>query len=168
MDDLGLLVYLVFGIIYLIARVLKKKKKADPSNEMPDPQQSGRTKPRKPSPFDELLKEFEREFDLGDEERPSEKTLEKRKPEPKVDQSYESTAPSSVNPYQKYATMEFKEGAESLEEKLASSPIRDSYQRADHYRIENKKKHPIINKLKQPGGLKDAIVFSEIINKKHF
>ncbi len=158
--DEGFIFYIILAVIALISQLLKKKKGAPP----PSSQGGGQAKPRpqkKPFSFEEILKEFQAE--VLQEEPEVQPTV---KPQPVKEQKKEASI-SRAKREKRYETFEgtsYEEATtdnEKLEEKLKK------YKRDDHYDISEKEQHPILKLLQSDDGPKNAIVLSEIINRKY-
>lgn len=169
MDNLENYLYIALALIYIISRVLKARSKQHQAQQPTRPQQHTQTtnpnnqpQPRKAFSFEDILKEFEKnlageEFEeekaLPVEEMPYEKTT-------RMEQPREKEMPS---PYETY------EGI-SYESPIISEPKKELevFSRNEKYSIKEDLASQYIKMLQDPDGFKNAIVLSEIINRKYF
>jgi len=170
--DFESLLPIVLGIIYLVSRFLKEKKKqqkqrpARPQSQQQGnqslPQQSQAPK-KKQFSFEEILKDFEKNLAGGE--------LEEEKPLPVEEMEYEKAQPTQRTPDKKRSKYETFEGTSyETPEVLAQNRAEDdSFARNDNYRVKGEEEeNEFISLLRQPDGAKKAIVLSEILNRKHF
>ncbi len=171
-DGLQIILYIIFAIIFIVAKVMKgqdKKKKTPPQrpninrpqSRAPVNRPSTTTTQKKTfSSFEELIREFERKA-LGEEEpevvQPVEKTVQQEIRE--LENKYEQ------NPYTTY------EG-QSLEDTsgyygTSGQESEAIYERSSNYTIESEQCNRIVQMLRKPEGIQDAIILSEIINRKY-
>ncbi len=180
MDDIQFWVYLIFGGIYLVSRILKKKggdavphKPARRHTSAP----SGGT--NKPVSFEELLKEFTEGSATEEmkEEQPepvdSSEVLRRRQWAPKEESrpSYESEGRTRV-----FADDESKR---VYEESIKNAEGADlAFERDDHFKIKLKSKSTeeaptpelaseITNMLRDSDEAKKAVILGEILNRKY-
>lgn len=165
--DLESLIPLLFAAIYIISRILKAKPKQDAPGKPISPQQgrqpvatTSQAPQKKTFSFEDILKEFEKSLatDEYQEEKPlpvEEMRYEKpkktvpvyQKPEPTVYETYEGLTYDML---------------ESTEEKT------EQFARNEKYAIKEQFVNDYIQMLRDPNGARNAIVLSEIINKKYF
>jgi len=169
MDNLENYLYIALALIYIISRVLKARSKQQQAPKSTRPQQHAQTtnpinrpQPRKAFSFEDILKEFEK--NLAGEEFEEEKTL------PVEEIPYERTTrmeppkeKESPSPYQTY------EGI-SYESPIISEPKKELevFTRNEKYSIKKDLASQYVKMLQDPEGFKNAIVLSEIINRKYF
>ena len=155
--DEGFIFYIILAVIALVSQLLKKKKEAS----APPASRPGQGKPqpqKKPFSFEEILKEFQAE--VLQEERQPEPIIEpvetRQKPAPP-----RSRKPKAFEAYegQSYETLETD--SEEIDEKLKR------YKRDEHYDLASNVRHPIMDVLQSEDGPKNAIIFSEILNRKY-
>ena len=159
MDD-KFIYYLVLGAIYLASRLLKKKKPTAPTPQQSynDDQSETYQSPEierpsvpKPSSFEELLKEISQEFEQRKEPKPVAQVIEPvAEPipvAPKVELTRE----------QKYV---YKKQAEAKERREAVSLLQLAEQAEEH------EPHPVLELLNEEGGAANAVVLSEIMNRR--
>lgn len=159
MDD-NIIYYLVLGAIYLVSRLLKKKKPVKPivpqpsvdsydDYEQPIPQQSA---PQKPTSFEDLLKEISQEFTDRNEPKPQIKAIEEPElvvePVPKKELTREA----------KYVKKRHKELAEEEEQRKVKRLMEQE---------EEHEPHAVLELLQEDGGAANAIILSEILTKKY-
>ena len=168
MDNLENYLYILFAVIYIISRIVKARNK---QNKPATPQQSQRRaqpageaqhKPKKSFSFEDILKEFEKNLAGEDEEVAHEKPLpvkEIKHEKPAPVRSYEN----EPNKYESYQGMGFKSIKEEIEQERISS-----FTRSENYSIKDDVASEYVKMLQDPEGFKNAIVLSEIINRKYF
>lgn len=160
MDD-NLIYYLVIGAIYLISRLLKKKKAVKPIaptstiNETEDyqeqiPQQQDT---QKPASFEDMLKEISQEY------------TDKKEPEPtiaEVEEPVELTEPiiekEELTTEQKYV--------KKRKEEIAKEDRRRELRRLE-VEEDGHDSHDVLELLREEGGAANAIILSEIMNRKY-
>ena len=158
MDDIQLLIYIIFVVVALLSRFLSKKKALPPR----DPGQEGPEE--KPVSFEDLLREF------------SEKTREVREHSTPMTKA----APQKVERKQEYrqetisdeeVTRRFEESVRAAKiEKVPESALSDRLVHFKNYETEdegNPFAESIREMLKNPDDVAKAVVLSEIINRKY-
>jgi len=171
--DFESLLPIAIGVIYLINRVLKERKKQKQKRSespagrqqtsQPTPQRGGAPK-KKPFTFDDILKEFEKNL-AGEEE------FEQEKPLPVEEIRYNKPQPVSVKQEKKPNIYETFEGAsyETPDVLAEDRSENEAFSRNENYKImEEEEENEFIKLLREPDGPKKAIVLSEILNRKHF
>ncbi len=179
MSDLETFVWIIFGVIYLISRILKERSKqkkmkrpgmGKPPAQRPVPQQpvTERKAPKK-SFFDEILKEIEKNLtgDVGREPGPPQREVIEKKTETISDEWGEAQpvaepfeAPPS--PGIKYGGRDYKE-----ERKLHELEMLEFAHTDMHHEI--KREYSFYGELLQdPEEMRKAIVLNEILNRKYF
>lgn len=168
MDNLDLYLYILIGIIYLVSRALKGQKKPvpqRPKRPAPGTPVSGDTTAPEPAPhrpfsFEDLLREFERQMIPPE---PEEKPAKPVEVVPAEEQHYPA-APSAE--YTSYEGQSLEQEAypmyyqESDFQNIAAQVERDVPQK--------RKKRNFGRLLRHPSGVRDAVVLSEILQRKHF
>lgn len=179
MKDFDTWFYVIAFVFYIVAQIVRgykksKSKNAPAKQPRQTPQQQrkvampveGQMQPmskkrRKKFSFDDLLKEFEQSFE---EKKPP--VASHNIPEQKIVDKY--AVPVSTERkldeygYPIYET-ENKHNAVVENEKQELVFSRDA-----KFKIEEKVENPYARILKEPDGLKKAVVLSEILNKKYF
>lgn len=176
--DAGNIIYLIAIILYFLFTVLKKPKKDEVENTgSPDNQQEQ----RKPVSFEDLLKEIrqgqqERERDFqqsgqgkGVEERP---TVQSRTFE-RQERRYEPAQINQPKAYQKFqgevsdkALPKIKTLDEQVSLSASIEGIKSTLKsETTEKRVRNSKYARLLN---NPNSVKDAVVLSEILNRRHF
>lgn len=160
--------YLILGAIYLISRLLKKKKPvATPSSNQqpreetrqyePEPKAVPQAQPRpqrpqQPTSFEDLLKEISHEFS------------DRKKPEPR-EIVIEEPTPKAVVPEEKEKTREQlyveRRHREEAEKKKQKELIRLAEEEEEH------EQHSVLEILQEDGGAANAVVLSEILNRRY-
>ena len=177
MDNLENYLYLLFAVIYIISRIIKaRNKQSDTKSKQPQKarpigqqpasaQTQNPPKPKKSFTFEDILKEFEKnlagpeEEEFGHEKPLPVKEIQHEKPTPvKVNQ--QKTTP---NPYEAYQGAKGKSMLDEVEEDHKSS-----FARSEKYSIRENIVNEYVEMLQDPEGFKNAVVLSEIINRKYF
>ena len=172
MDNYENYLYILFAVIYIISRIIKARSKQKKEQQ---PQSQGQTsgpsvpqnqqKPKKAFSFEDILKEFEKNL-AGEEESAHEKPL------PVKEIQYEQPAPVAVkqvketpNPYDSYQGTPYRSIKEEIE---LDKEKESSFVRSENYSIKTSVASEYVKMLQDPQGFKNAIVMSEIINRKYF
>jgi hypothetical protein len=173
MDHLDIYLYIILLVIYAVARLFKASgkrppvRKTAPANS--DTRQSAQTAERKksrPFSFEDLLSEFEESFREKTAPQPQEA-------EPAVEEPAYGRIPESPSAKTKpasdpeYFTYEGSSYDDITPETPSPAPV-STFTRDARYRIDIRDKHPIVERLRKPGGLRDAVLLSEILNRKYF
>ncbi len=155
--DEGFIFYIILAVIALISQLLKKRKAAPPP-PVSRPGQGKAQPQKKPFSFEEILKEFQAE--ILQEERvpePVAKPVEtQRKPVPP-----RSRKPKAFEAYEGASYETLETDSEEIDEKLKR------YKRDEHYSLDKSERHPILDVLQSEDGPKNAIILSEILNRKY-
>ena len=169
MEHLDLYIYLALGGLYLISKLLKGATKSHlpnaPSQQTDDAPEQAQTdaKPRRRPAFsfEELLKEFEQQYEQKQPEpKPGpEAVKQEKKPAPERKEEVE------VRSYPTYEDMSVEEVSNKH---LEGSLMADRFKRDEHYAKKEVIVNDYIKMLREPGGLRNAIVMSEIMNRKYF
>lgn len=173
MDNLDIYLYIILLVIYAVARLFKASGKRPPVRKIESsgsdpvqPAHTPQTRKKRPFSFEDLLSEFEESFAERTKTEPEveppvvEETASGRIPEsPSAD-----TRPAADSGYFTYEGMSYDDVTPQTP---LVAPV-SSFTRDARYKIDRGRKHPIVKKLQQSGGLKDAILLSEILNRKHF
>ncbi len=158
MDD-KFIYYLIIGAIYLVSRMLKKKKPptpvSPPSYENEDLQEfeepvTQRPATPKPSSFEDLLKEISQGFEGRKEPQPATQVVEPV-------EIIEKPTPDELTREQKYVQEKKKEVKEETKRK---SLLRLADEENEH------KPHAVLELLQEEGGVANAVVLSEIMNRR--
>lgn len=181
MDNFETYLYLALAVIYIISRILKARKQSPPQQQQRAPQQQQRApqhqrpqqrtqmtetkkqpKPRKAFSFDDILREFEK--NLAGEDFEEEKALPVEEINYEKETHYPTTEPEkALNPYESFEGTTYE--SPKIAERKEQSEV---FSRSEKYNI----KEDIVNNYKEmlqdPEGFKNAIVLSEIINRKYF
>jgi hypothetical protein len=165
--DLENLMPIILAIIYIASRFLKskdKKKKAPKpfveGQTSPTDQQGGAAGNKRGFSFEDILKEFEK--NLSGEEGEDEPAV----PEPAKpvrQQPFQPRKVSQPSPYKTY------EG--TVYESRATADLdteKEGFERNQNYKMEEVEESDFLRLLKAPNGARNAIVLSEIINRKYF
>lgn len=174
MDDIRIWLYLVFGIIFFLIRLFKKKGQENTLNQ-PASQHQNRPQ-RKPVSFEELLREFTEAREAKNrpsaKEKPKEEDLEYQsidKPE-KEEGEYEG---------EKTRRFSDEESCKAYEESIAGAEgSKMTFERDDNFKFKHKRKEEqesegagIATEIKDMLGrledAKKAVVLGEILNRKY-
>lgn len=162
MDD-NIIYYLVLGAIYLISRLLKKKKSVKPvtqhQQEAEDQRyyetesQSVPQQPQRPASFEDLLKEISQEFTDRKEPKPIISVVDE--PVVEVEPIVEK---KELTREQKYVAKRHQE-ADDLAKKNELDRLAN--------KEEEHEPHTVMELLQEEGGAANAIILAEIINRKY-
>lgn len=171
MEDIQLITYIIFAVLYLIFKLMQKKK--DPGQEQGGEVQQQR-KPQKPAmTFEEMLRDFTGEpyeQETVVEERPQQKPAEHKKEvsEPKKYFSYEDEYDQQAQKtYQE--SIERGEKALTLDEQINLDTIKvekiQVIEDDEHKKTAPSKEY--LDAFNSLDGAKKAFVYSEIFNRKY-
>lgn len=149
-----LILYLIFGVIYVISRFMKNKNKQTP--QVGQERYEDNTPKRSPASFEDLLKEF-----TG--EHVEEKQIEEKKE--KQSYEFEENTPSD-NEIDEVYQKSIQE-AEPLEADSLRHDV--EFKRFNEFKIEEESGllDEILDDLSDENGLKKAVIFKEILDKKY-
>lgn len=160
MDD-NIIYYLVLGAIYLISRLLKKKKpvkpitqhqqKAEDQRYYEAESQSVPEQPQRSSSFEDLLKEISQEFSDRREPKPMISVVDESAIEPVLEKK-------ELTREQKYVEKRHKEASDLAKREQL---IRLAEEKDEH------EAHGVLELLQEEGGAANAIIFAEIMNRKY-
>jgi hypothetical protein len=191
--DLGNIIYIIAIIAYFIYTATRKKANPEEMDQPKTPDNS--QEQRRPASFEDLLKEIrqnqgQREKDLSQSgqgksaeqfpRRQETRTLEQQKPRPVQEtRTFEQQKPRNVQEVKKAKGYESFEGV--IEDKRIPERVKLSDQERIHGQIEGLKSSIAVesidrmdeeNKyktmLRNPETIKDAVILSEILNRKYF
>lgn len=159
MDDNSYIYYLILGAIYLISRALKKKKpttqpKPRPRQVVEEQEVSRPQRPSRPTSFEDILKELSQELN-PEEQRRANVMKEEEKPAP-IEVKEEPK--EELTREQLYVKKRHKEM--ELERKLALKREMEEME-------EEHEPHEVLELLREEGGAANAIILSEILNRKY-
>lgn len=163
--------YIILGVIWLIIRAVSANKKKKVPKRSPQSQpRAGGDADSSPKSFEELLKQLGQDIE-PDKPAPAPAPAPAPKPTYKqpdpvlesVDRSYESRI-QRIN--EEAAVMERRAQAMSDEVSRMESDI-TRQGRFEEFKIQEKKENYYKRLLKDPQGMKDAIVVSEILNRPY-
>ena len=168
MENLETYLYVFFAVIYIISRIIKARSKQNQQQKpVPAPQQQRQarpvhttSRPKKAFSFDDILKEFEKnisgERPVEEEDFPV-KEIKHEKPAPVEIK----TSKKQPKPYQRYQHKTYKDGKEIVRKKLV-------FERNENLALKEDVVSEYVKMLQDPEDFKNAIVLSEIINRKYF
>ena len=208
-NDYQIILYIIFGIIYFLFNLLKKKGKPATREEevqeyegegqaeartsrretVSDPfdETVGRPKTQFPTSFEELLQEYE-----GGAEEANRRAEQKVRKVKEVEQEYEPVSEEESRYTEQEAAKRIRETEmrKALQEKASAaaraevvdqrlSRQRDELLKGEEvvekeekrfraYQKKSKRGRAILEILKNPEGLKNTIVATEILQRKHF
>lgn len=160
MDD-KFIYYIVLGAIYLISRMLKKKKPVKPipsrqeqvEEEKYYEPEAHEPAPQKPASFEDLLKEISQEF------------TDRRAPEPAISVVEEPVEVIETAADLREPTREEKYVKRRHQEMEAEQRVKN-LKRIEAEENEHEQ-HAVLELLEEDGGAANAVILSEILNKKY-
>lgn len=166
MENLETYLYVFFAVVYIISRVIKARAKqnaaqkpaAKPQNQMQPQTANKPQQPKKGFSFDDILKEFEKNLrggEYAEEEAIPVKELKYEEPVPVAVKAKEE----APNPFHDYKNVNLR----SFEK--AQDPI---FVRNENFKIKENIANEYVKMLRDPNGFRNAVVLSEIINRKYF
>ena len=172
MDNLENYLYILFAVVYIIIRLIKARSKQQKGGTATPPQQGqprqvreqrqqGQPQRKRAFSFEDILKEFEKNL-AGEEayEKPLPvEEIKHQKPTPVV----EARKPRKKNLYEAYEGSDYVATDEDQDIKETAN-----FSRNEKYTIKDNVAGEYIKMLRDPQGFKNAIVLSEIINRKYF
>jgi hypothetical protein len=179
MDNFNL-IYIIALVIYFIYSALKKGKQgADDANDIP----SGPTQPRRPASFEDLLREIResqneqsRDLEASGQGEIEERKVKRNEPEPVI-QSYDADSGTLHKEMPRKSRYEAFEGEVNPGEKIYKklddqvsiyAPIEGIKSELKSDRLStNKTPNRYRTMLKNPQTVKDAVILSEILNRKY-
>jgi len=174
MDDIQTLLYLIIAVIYVLARVLRKRKPRVPPQDQADtdlPPVVKQKPKQKPVSFEDILKELTGESKKEPRPKQEEPPIEMEKvKEPQttkhfLDEDIEESYQEAVKKAEKVKPRKI----ETVPEGISKSPLKSVHFVA--YEVEEVKENPlakeIVKMLKDPEDVKKAIVLREILDRKY-
>lgn len=159
MDDIKVLLYIVFGVIYVISRIMKSRKKqqnpASPSEE------SNNKVPEKEVSFEDLLKEFT-------QEKPQEPVVQYEEPITNEEPPLEETQWAGSD---EEATSVYEDSIKAAES-VSMKEQGHSHHLERFGVFEEEEEDTFLADLRmdlqETDGLKKALIYKEILDRKHF
>ncbi len=161
--DLGNIIYIIAIIGYFIYQISKRKKPGMEGSE------EEMNEPSRPTTFEDLMREI-REAQSPNRPQPAPKPkaqqieVEEIKPEPVKKKWYEETADEEIS----YYDGAYEKAKTAGEKAVPISQLEFTDIAFKAYEKKEKEENRYANLLKNPQSVKDAIVLSEILNRKHF
>jgi len=172
MDNLENYLYVLFAVIYIISRIIKARSKQKQANSpAPQDHQDHQAQPEvvktQPSPkkafsFQDILKEFEK--NLAGEQHVEEEMI------PVKEIRHTTPIPISAEKidrkpelYKSYQRTSYKSPERSFNIKEEKK-----FERSDKFALKENVDSEYVKMLRDPNGFKNAIILSEIINRKYF
>jgi hypothetical protein len=162
--DLGNIIYIIAIIGYFIYQISKRKKPVDM-----DGSEEEMNEPSRPTTFEDLMREI-REAQNPNRPQPASKPVaqqrqvEEIKPEPVKKKWYEETADDEIS----YYDGAYEKAKVAGEKAIPISALEFTDIGLKAYEKKEVKGNRYADLLKNPESVKDAIVLSEILNRKHF
>jgi len=175
MDDFQVVLYIVFGVIYVLSRILKKRKQSQsPNRPMPS---SDELEPEveKPISFEDLLQEITGSKSSQSEQAPSPTVTPTPSPTHNTRQLHYT--PKPLTAIEKENEKMRTQGKE-LKPLVEAKPIHETIHHHDHskhegferlgaFEIEEEVESEFMTFLHEEDGPKKAFVLSEIFNRKY-
>ena len=163
MDDIKVLIYIAFGVIWVISRIMKNRKKQQtPVNTSEEePYQT----PEKEVSFEDLLKELTQ----GKQEKPVTPDEEPIKyEEPVVEEEVWTGSDEEVASVYEQSIKEAEKEVESVS--MKEQGHNHHLERFDAFEEEQEDTFlgELRVELQEEGGLKKALIYKEILDRKHF
>jgi hypothetical protein len=173
MENLETYLYVFFAVIYIISRIIKARSKQNQQQKpVASTQQHMRpqaaqpsSKPKRGFSFDDILRDFEKNLagenpsvDSQEESIPVVQEIRHEKPAPIAVKTIEE----QPRQYQKYRDAKIKARSKIGARK---APV---FVRNEKFAIKENIASEYVKMLKDPEGFRNAIVLSEIINRKYF
>jgi hypothetical protein len=166
MDDIKVLLYIVFGVIYVISRAMKNRKKQQKQQDTE--QGESNQGPEKELSFEDLLKEFT-------QEKTAEPTVSYDEPkyEPEVfekptneEVAWAGSDDEATSVYEQ----SIKEAENLQDEDMMDKGHNHHLQRFDVFEEEEEDTFltDLAAELQEEDGLKKAVIYKEILDRKHF
>lgn len=155
MEDNTFIYYLILGAIYLLSRLLKKKKPVAPSKPRQRSQSEEQVAPRprpRPTSFEDILKELAHELTPEEQRRPKVIEVEDKPEVVKVKQESELTTEQ----------LYVKRRHEEAEQRRKLALERERAEKKEEH-----EPHEVLELLNEEGGAANAIILSEILNRKY-
>jgi hypothetical protein len=180
MDNMELYVWIVFLLLYVVSRIMKgigKKNQPRPTGQPSHDVEEAPRRRKSPFDFEEMMKEFERGMLGGAPESEPE-----REPQPQRNAPAPTTLPPPPPRVEQYREVAERKTAEMKDKynkyKGKSLEKLEPLKGIDEYRTKSTiptpasaVSKPLAGKyaqmLREPDGFKNAIVLSEIINRKY-
>lgn len=156
MDDIQLLLYIAFGVIYILSRAFRKKKGVPKDSASG---QDSESRPAAPS-FEDLLKEFTQGTD-ADKTRTQPELVS----EPRVEEfGFEEELPSDTEIDEIY-----QESIRQAEHGRKKQALESKFKRFDVF--DEQQEEPLVvsmmRDLEGTDGLKKAVIYKEILDRKY-
>lgn len=169
MENLETYLYVFFAVIYIISRIIKARAKQNkpqkpivkPKHEMQPKPVEKTSGPKKEFSFDNILKDFEKSLTgdkFSEEEAIPVEEIKHEKPAPEAVKTIEE----KPNPFQKYKDKSHEFGQKEIKRKEVVIA------RSEKFRIKENIASEYVKMLRDPEGFKNAVVLSEIINRKYY
>lgn len=154
MDDIQLILYIIFVAIAILTRVFKSKKKEQPQPQQQSEAEEYETSSPKPKSFEDLLKEFTGESTAVETE------VSSYEEEYEADDEIETYENVDSNPKELKTIDELVD----LEDDRHTGNFKHF---AGYEELEENVNNEFVEALQDEEGARKAIIFSEIINRKY-
>lgn len=178
-DNIQILVYIVFGIIYLLFKAFQKKNKPENRNptegDLRDESEADMNQPRhrpQPKSFEEMLREFSGEAaeikeEVKEEVKPKVEEVRRKKqaynPRPDVDDEVKRNYDKSVEEGKKIKTLNDTIDLDKINRERANAKL----QTEELEEANASGKNEYASMLQSLDGAKKAFVMTEIFNRKY-
>ena len=182
MDDIQFWIYILFGLIYVITRALRKKQPEEPTSPTEESGE-GRPQRRQPKSFEELLREF---TEAGTVEEESVEEVRETRPVRAESPAYEARSRKASSGSDLAGEGETRHFADDESRKIYEDSIRQaeaspiSYERDEHFKISRGNLRsprtgvstsPVAKEVREilssPTSARKAIILAEILNRKY-
>lgn len=173
-DSLSTILYIIIAIAYFLFSILRKGKPKNKPKNFPTPTGSGdfeeyvpeeRRQQKRPS-FEDLLKEFTQEPTASKEEK-EEEVIEL--PDVEIQASKPASITTAPSPYAKYQQVDYETPkTESQTPFYKSNKRMVKIEKTQDVKRSNQRASEIAELLRNPDGLKKAVILSEILKTKYF
>lgn len=174
--EIKVIFYLIAGAIYILSRVLKKKKpetgnwptiEQEKVNTPKTPISKPTASTHKKNTFEDILRELSNEFVQPQSQK---QEVVNEKPEEYIEEIKHPHG--GVEPYQHDLTHEEKymlrREHEQLVHESKETPKQNTKNKGfDNYQEDIIEPHPILKMIHEEGGASNAIILSEILNRKY-
>jgi hypothetical protein len=159
------LIYIIILVVIYLIRFFMKSKEQEPMSHMPDEHDTMErpSAPKRPSTFEELLEQMGRGYKEDEHEEENERVEEETQYETLEDPYYQHRDQEALSAYEKSVTQakSFKTIDEQVDRshvdiKLDKDDWKDEVVASRYARM-----------MKSPRSLKDAIIISELLNRKY-
>ncbi len=165
-DSLSTILYIIIAVGYFLFSILRKSKPKNKPNNLPPIDGSeydefnpdgGQTQKR-PS-FEDLLREFTQEIPGAEEIVPERKVEQPKRSE--VREVVPEAKPKKPSRYSKYSKIDFESSKVDYKDVASTKIFKET-------KVQTKPNTNLAKLIRKQGGLKQAIVLSEVLKTKYF